>query len=597
MASPSSDVPGQPQDPAPQEQLQAVDLAGSVQPQAPAPQEQLQAVNLARSGQLQAPPQRIRRNALPPRRGPRAFQYPSVPPPIQAQPRQATETFVAGLPVVPIQDVPQDDRECRICFSPYGSDTGGFKPINVEPEDVVRLACGHIFGRICLLRWLALSPTCPVCRNHCFPGNPPNQDSRGSRSQTIDLTYQTELQRLDRNVVHANHIPGSSPHWPARRTRSVITRAGSRETDVEPEATINSPSRPRAIVQQGPVLEEGIPVLTVRGLQRTTAESARQGDLASVANNGAERRTNEPSAPEQLAATSTSRPRRRNAIGPGVPGYPERHTVIRRRNAINPGLPGYLERNIGLLRRNAISPDVPGYLEQSTMAQAPQNTFGSYESTRIGRPSGGTPVHPPTASSSSSLTAHPNGPSILRAMQEMQERLEERRKPREQVAAASQPSGEASGEQQQPEIEAQGTAKRRAGVDQGSPDPTSARKAGEEEEPANAKGIADMSTSRTATAPKTQSQEGDAPQATGPRASPHIAAVVSTRERRAEPVTMTTTIGVGRPRRAVRATYTSRSSLRTTRLPTQRSRRGVRANLRSEGPVTRSMRRRLCSGL
>ena len=33
-----------------------------------------------------------------------------------------------------------------------------------EPETPVALRCGHIFGRVCITRWLLSNGTCPMCR-------------------------------------------------------------------------------------------------------------------------------------------------------------------------------------------------------------------------------------------------------------------------------------------------------------------------------------------------------------------------------------------------------------------------------------------------
>lgn len=51
--------------------------------------------------------------------------------------------------------------KCLICHVPYG--TPNWKGV---PEQAVRLPChsNHILGPDCLLQWMAMNPTCPVCR-------------------------------------------------------------------------------------------------------------------------------------------------------------------------------------------------------------------------------------------------------------------------------------------------------------------------------------------------------------------------------------------------------------------------------------------------
>ena len=51
---------------------------------------------------------------------------------------------------------------CPICWRPYHTSTG-----DESSEEPTITACGHIFGRDCIAKWLqgnAHSPTCPCCR-------------------------------------------------------------------------------------------------------------------------------------------------------------------------------------------------------------------------------------------------------------------------------------------------------------------------------------------------------------------------------------------------------------------------------------------------
>ena len=45
---------------------------------------------------------------------------------------------------------------CLVCYLPFESS---------GEHRASCLACGHIFGKSCIVRWLASSPTCPNCNS------------------------------------------------------------------------------------------------------------------------------------------------------------------------------------------------------------------------------------------------------------------------------------------------------------------------------------------------------------------------------------------------------------------------------------------------
>lgn len=90
------------------------------------------------------------------------------------EPPLSFESFFADLVVVPIEELPSDERACHICTEPYWKSTIGFTAINVSSEVPVRLACGHVFVKDCIANWLTRGTTCPFCRRQVFePCNPP----------------------------------------------------------------------------------------------------------------------------------------------------------------------------------------------------------------------------------------------------------------------------------------------------------------------------------------------------------------------------------------------------------------------------------------
>ena len=110
------------------------------------------------------------------------------------------ESFVHGLPVHVILDLPADKQDCAICMEKYY----GLH----QRETPVRLPCNHVLGKECLLTWLKSPATnrnnncCPVCRTvllervPIFP--PPTDDFPDNIS---DLSDHYEEHFTDRSAA------------------------------------------------------------------------------------------------------------------------------------------------------------------------------------------------------------------------------------------------------------------------------------------------------------------------------------------------------------------------------------------------------------
>lgn len=168
------------------------------------------------------------------------------------------ESFVADLVVVPIQDIPSDERACHICTEPYQS-TIGFTAINVSSENPVRLACGHVFGKDCIAIWLARSATCPLCRRQLF--KPP----------------------WVRQIRLMSHDPNSSPEDRARSVASPLEEDSGGDSEategslnlVARGTTVRRLPRPRdtwSTEWQGPVHAAERMVRVISAQQQETAE-------------------------------------------------------------------------------------------------------------------------------------------------------------------------------------------------------------------------------------------------------------------------------------------------------------------------------------
>lgn len=86
------------------------------------------------------------------------------------------EDFVQTLVRVDVSTLQTDEANCSICKLEYGAQRGGTSsepvsnsdqgwPGEDDPEEPVKLSCGHIFGEWCMKTWLLEQPaSCPTCR-------------------------------------------------------------------------------------------------------------------------------------------------------------------------------------------------------------------------------------------------------------------------------------------------------------------------------------------------------------------------------------------------------------------------------------------------
>jgi len=72
--------------------------------------------------------------------------------------------FFASLETIPIESLPEDRRECMICHEPFGvTDDPDFPPCYP-----VRLACGHVMGKRCVIDWFKPINHDNPDRDSCF---------------------------------------------------------------------------------------------------------------------------------------------------------------------------------------------------------------------------------------------------------------------------------------------------------------------------------------------------------------------------------------------------------------------------------------------
>lgn len=106
------------------------------------------------------------------------------------------------------------DLECSICFYAYWAPRTLEGELPAAAEFPVRLPCGHVYGIICISRWLKENRTCPMCK--------------AEMERTVDLTAEV-LEKLDRreNIeMMIEHIWG---FWCGLATmRDTVNRDGFR---------------------------------------------------------------------------------------------------------------------------------------------------------------------------------------------------------------------------------------------------------------------------------------------------------------------------------------------------------------------------------
>ena len=168
-------------------------------------------------------------------------------------PMDTYETFVARLPIVPIESLPTEERECSICTLPYQSPLGILQSLTRGPsESPLQLSCGHIYGKACLTRWLTDHTTCPHCRRQLFYRSSVPEVPRIPVS--FPATYRNIASSGDRtrrdnfvNSLHANerdidlwYTLGHSPE--TRRRNALISNLRVRNTARVPRPSESSDS-------------------------------------------------------------------------------------------------------------------------------------------------------------------------------------------------------------------------------------------------------------------------------------------------------------------------------------------------------------------
>ena len=71
--------------------------------------------------------------------------------------------FLRSLPIVKLEDLPENSQSCHICKELFDDPT-----LEEKSEVAVMLPCNHIMGSECLSNWFEGNNTCPMCRAILF---------------------------------------------------------------------------------------------------------------------------------------------------------------------------------------------------------------------------------------------------------------------------------------------------------------------------------------------------------------------------------------------------------------------------------------------
>lgn len=166
---------------------------------------------------------------------------------------QRTHTLVEKMTVkssrsllqkVEIQELPENERTCVICYNDYGAKTP--EGINEEPLRLPK--CKHVFGNHCLARWFEDSDSCPYCRDKLEL--PPKHPERVvNQFFTAMMTARHQLPpgateemylRLMSNLVSAEGLGGSQELGMERRPFHATGDSDSSSYDGETASSASS---------------------------------------------------------------------------------------------------------------------------------------------------------------------------------------------------------------------------------------------------------------------------------------------------------------------------------------------------------------------
>ncbi|KAH7274307.1 hypothetical protein B0J15DRAFT_567835 [Fusarium solani] len=112
----------------------------------------------------------------------------------------ASKSTLRSLESVKIEDIPEGDRSCVICYGDYGVES----PEGVCEAPLRLPKCGHIFGDHCIKTWLDQSDSCPYCRDKLH--SEPKQHTSASTRAFMSLMRSQGLHVSSRATANPDDI-------------------------------------------------------------------------------------------------------------------------------------------------------------------------------------------------------------------------------------------------------------------------------------------------------------------------------------------------------------------------------------------------------
>ncbi|KAF4339695.1 RING finger [Fusarium beomiforme] len=128
----------------------------------------------------------------------------------------ASKATLQSLQSVRLEDIPEADRSCVICYNEYGVETP--EGINEVPLRLPK--CGHLFGDHCIKKWLEDSDSCPYCRDR-LPSEPKAQTNSSA------VAFLSLMRNRGANIHPA--MAASGPHDEAL-ARAIMATYGAVDT-------------------------------------------------------------------------------------------------------------------------------------------------------------------------------------------------------------------------------------------------------------------------------------------------------------------------------------------------------------------------------
>ena len=68
------------------------------------------------------------------------------------------------MTLISLTSIDPEDRDCSICRMPMEDAEDPHDDMDDQHKSAKLVICGHIFGESCIVQWLQVSTTCPLCR-------------------------------------------------------------------------------------------------------------------------------------------------------------------------------------------------------------------------------------------------------------------------------------------------------------------------------------------------------------------------------------------------------------------------------------------------